>query len=147
VLTKLQIAFCVLTGLGLIVFAAGMYAAEKQGENRVANAGKLPGWLAPVALGSIGLSLASCVGVLTTLALDREKPPEPEEDEEAELLPVDEPLPQGTEPEAEDLAPDDLTTVGGAETATFEAAAMEFTEFTEPGDAETIEFSTLPQDE
>lgn len=75
-LTKLQIAFCVLAGLGIVVFGAGMFSNV--------NVAKVPGWLAPLAWGSFGLVLASCAGVVVTLALDREKEPGSEEDEEEE---------------------------------------------------------------
>ena len=137
-LTKLQIAFSVLAGLGVTVFGVGMIAAEKQqAQPQSANVAQLPGWLAPVAWGSFALIAASCVGVVVTLALDREKEPG-SDDEESELLPVDEPL-----PEAEETTPD-LTTVETTETESTEPAQMEFVE---PGNEETVEFSTLPSDE
>jgi hypothetical protein len=129
VLTKLQIAFSVLAGLGISVFGIAMYSN--------ANVAQVPGWLAPVAWGSFGLICASCVGVVVTLALDHEKEPG-SDDEEAELLPVDEPLPDG-----EEIVPD-LTTVENAEMESDEPAQMEFAE---PGSEETVEFSTLPPDE
>ena len=91
VLTKLQIAFCVLAGLGMTVFGVGMIAAEKQqAKPPNASAAHVPGWLAPVAWGSFGVISLSCLGVIVTLALDREKEPG-SDDEESELLPVDEP--------------------------------------------------------
>jgi hypothetical protein len=129
VLTKLQIAFCVLAGLGIIVFGVAM------GSN--VNVARVPGWLAPVAWGSFGLISVSCIGVVVTLALDREKEPG-SDDEESELLPIDEPLPEGDETEP------DLTTVETTEMESTEPAPMEFVE---PGNEETVEFSTLPSDE
>lgn len=132
-LTKLQIAFCVVAGLGIVVFGAGMVSNI--------NVAKVPGWLGLVAWGSVGLVLASCAGVVVTIALDRERPPaDEEEEEESELLPVDEPLPPGDE-----TVPD-LTTTEQTEIATEPAVPGEM-EFTEPASEETIEFSTLPTDE
>ena len=138
-LTKLQIAFCVLAGLGITVFGVGMIAAEKQqAQPPNASAAHVPGWLAPVAWGSFGVITLSCLGVIVTLALDREKEPGSDDEEESELLPVDEP-----EPEGEELT-SDLTTVETTETESTEPAPMEFVE---PGSEETVEFSTLPSDE
>jgi hypothetical protein len=154
VLTKLQIIFCVLAGLGIVVFGVGMISNV--------NVAKVPGWLAPVAWGSFGLIAASCVGVVVTLALDREKEPDLDEDE-AELLPIDEPgseEPGSDEPRAEEdeVAPG-LTTVADTETIaetdieTVESEPAEVApepaqiEFAEPGNDETIEFSNLPLDE
>jgi len=129
VLTKLQIALGVLAGLAIVVFFAAMWS------NR--DVAKVPGWLAPVAWGSFGVVMASCVGVMVTLALDREKPDEPEE-EESELLPVDESPPEGEKPPAEE------PTAEHAETDMLETEPMEVTE---PGSEETVEFTTLPSDE
>lgn len=141
-LTKLQIAFCVLAGLGIAVFGVGMIAAEKQqAQPQNASAAKVPGWLAPVAWGSFGLIGVSCLGVIVTLALDREKEEgADDEEEEEELLPVDEPQPEGDE------AVPDLTTVEDA-APTVEHEEPGPMEFAEPGADETVEFSTLPPEE
>jgi len=146
VLTKLQIAFCVVAGLGVSVFGIGMIAAEKQqAQPQNVNAAKVPGWLAPVAWGSFGLIVASCAGVVVTLALDREKEPgiDGEDEDEEELLPVDEA--SSAEPET---VPD-LTTVEDTSSETTEAvhSVPAEMEFTEPGTEETIEFSTLPTED
>ena len=152
-LTKLQIAFCVVAGLGIIVFGVGMVSNV--------NVAKVPTWLAPVAWGSFGAIMASCVGVVATLALDRDKPPASEEEEEAEeeeseLLPVEESTDETVgetvgEPGADvDETASDLVTVETTETAPSaepQAFDEEPMEFVEPGSAETIDFSTLSEDE
>jgi hypothetical protein len=129
VLTKLQIVFCVLAGLGIIVFGIAMFSNV--------NVAHLPSWLAPVAWGSVGLMAVSCAGVVATLALDRDKPAG-DDDREEELLPVEGPV-----PETEETTPDLAT----AEQTEMESIESIPTDFSELGNEETIEFSTLPSDE
>jgi hypothetical protein len=134
VLTKLQIAFSVLAGLGITVFGIAM------GSN--VNVAQVPGWLAPVAWGSFGLIAASCVGVVVTLALDHEKEPKSDDDDEAELLPVDEPQTEG-----DDISPDLTTSEDAtAENAEKESAEPSQPELAEHGSEETVEFSSFPEE-
>jgi len=87
VLTKLQIGFCILAGVGIVVFFVGMITNV--------NVATVPGWLGPVAWGSFSLMVASCLGVVVTLVMDRDKPAKPADesgpDEEEPPQPQDEP--------------------------------------------------------
>ncbi len=126
-LTKLQIGFCVAAGVGIVIFTAGIFSNI--------NVARMPVWLAPVIWGSFILVIGSCIGVVATMVLDREREPGDDDDEEAELLP-DDPLSDEPMPE--------LTTQETAVPATIEPSSMEFAE---PGSEEMVEFSTLPDDE
>jgi hypothetical protein len=73
VLKKLQIAFCILIGLGIVVFFVAMITNV--------NVPVLPKWLGPVAWGSFGMMVACSLGVVVTLALERERKPKPVREE------------------------------------------------------------------
>jgi hypothetical protein len=87
VLTKLQIGFCILAGVGIVVFFVAMITNV--------NVATVPGWLGPVAWVSFGLMVVSCLGVVVTLVLDRDKPARPADeagpDEEEPEQPQEEP--------------------------------------------------------
>jgi hypothetical protein len=140
-ITKLQIAFGFVAGLALLLFFAGMVSNV--------NVARVPSWLSPLALGSLGLVVAACVGVGVTLVLDRERPPgsdEDEEDEEGEKAEaasdeVSETSKKAKSAEEDELLPTespDLADLGQTEVDAAEAPL----EFTEPGGEETIDFST-----
>lgn len=135
-LTKLQIGFCVAAGVGIVIFAAGMFSNI--------NVSHVPGWLAPVAWGSFVLVVGSCVGVVATMILDREKEPGDDEEEEAELPPETPPPDESTPDITTDGSVPELTT---EETSEPMAPDLGTIEFAEPGSEEAIEFSTLPTDE
>jgi hypothetical protein len=139
-ITQLQIAFGFVAGLALLLFFAGMVSNV--------NVARVPSWLSPLALGSLGLVVAACVGVGVTLALDRERPPgsEEEEEEEGEKAKaasdeVGETSKKAKSAEEDELLPTespDLVDLGPTGIDTAEAPL----EFTEPGGEETIDFST-----
>ena len=133
---KVQIALGVVAGLALVLFGAGMFANS--------NVAHMPAWLGPLAWGTLGLVILSCIGVLVTLVLDREKPPGSEEDDED--TEASETPSAAKSSDDEDLMPTetpDLAELGQTEIDASEAPM----EFTEPGSEETVEFSTLPPDE
>jgi hypothetical protein len=136
-LTKLQIAFGVIAGLALVLFGAGMFASS--------NVLHVPAWLGPLAWGTLGLVIVSCIGVLVTLVLDRDRPPgSDKKDKDVEASEIT--------PELEASADDDLMPTGAPDLAEigqteFDASEAVPMEFTEPGSEETIEFSTLPPEE
>src|ERR1700676_4696622 len=92
VLTKLQIGFCILAGVGIVVFFVALITNV--------NVATVPGGLGPVAWGSFGLMVASCLGAVVTLVLDRDRPAQPadesgpdeEEPEQPQEEPPDSPL-------------------------------------------------------
>jgi hypothetical protein len=69
VLKKVQIALCVLIGIGIVVFFVAMITNV--------NVPMLPKWLTPVAWGSFGVMVVGSLGVVVTLALERERKPKP----------------------------------------------------------------------
>jgi hypothetical protein len=65
VLKKLQIAFCVLIGIGIVVFFVAMIT-------NVNVVPTVPKWLSPVAWGSFGVMVVCSLGVVVTIALERD---------------------------------------------------------------------------
>jgi hypothetical protein len=138
-LTKLQIAFGVAAGLAILVFGAGMVSNV--------NVARVPGWLAPLAWGTFGLVVVSCIGVATTLVLDREKE-SPSDEEKAEKSPADEQSPGQQPAEESEVAPQP-TDLEQIEADAVDAAAFEpgTLDVVEPAGDETVEFTSLPLDE
>jgi hypothetical protein len=102
VLTKIQIGLCILTGVGLVIFIAGILM------NR--DVTTVPGWLGPAAWGSFGLMVACCLGVVVTIALDRERPAKSKDEpgadgDEAEAKPPEGPLAEENVPDFEHEEP------------------------------------------
>ncbi len=97
-LTKLQVGFCIAIFVGLAVFAAAIFTNK--------DVATMPGWLGPAAWGSFGLMVVGCLGVVVTIALDRERPAkskdEPDsDDEEPAVEPPEAPIAADEGPEFE----------------------------------------------
>jgi hypothetical protein len=111
VLSKLQVALCILAGVGIVVFIAGVMT-----NIQVKQFGPVSGLLGLLAWGSVGLVFASCIGVVAAQVLETREPRAPKKpkkvEEEAEST-------AEKEAAAEDLAP----VVATAEEPAVEAAA------------------------
>ncbi len=92
-LKKMQIALCVLIGIGIVVFFVAMITNV--------NVPMLPKWLTPVAWGSFGVMVVCSLGVVVTLALERERKPKPVVEKTAEGEPAEEEAEVHAEPEGE----------------------------------------------
>jgi hypothetical protein len=65
VLTKLQVLFSILAGIGIVVFCVAMVSNV--------NVPTVPDWLSLVAWGSFGVMVGSCLFVVIALALEFRK--------------------------------------------------------------------------
>jgi hypothetical protein len=84
VLSKIQIALCIVAGAGIVVFIAGV-ATNMQ----VKQFSPVSGLNGLLAWGSVGLVFASCIGVVVAQALELREPKAPKErkkEEEAESI-------------------------------------------------------------
>ncbi len=95
-LSKIQVALCIVAGAGIVVFMAGV-ATNMQ----VKQFGPVSGLLGLLAWGSAGLVFASCIGVVVAQTLElREPKAAKERKKEKEAEPVAE-----TEAPSEEVAP------------------------------------------
>jgi hypothetical protein len=111
VLSKIQIGLCILAGVGIVIFVAGVMT-----NMQVKQFGPVSGLLGLLAWGSIGLVFASCVGVVVAQTLELREPKAPKEPKEEKA--VAEPVAE-TEAPSEELAP----VVATAEEPAAEAAS------------------------
>jgi hypothetical protein len=73
-LSKIQIALCILAGVGIVVFIAGV-ATNMQ----VKQFGPVSGLVGLLGWGSVGLVFASCIGVVVAQSLELRGPRAPKE--------------------------------------------------------------------
>jgi hypothetical protein len=119
VFSKIQVALCILAGVGIVVFVFGVTT-----NLQVKQFGPVSGLNGLLAWGSFGLVFASCIGVVVTQALEFREPKEPKPPKELEAEPIAE-----KEVPGEELAP----VVATAEEPVADVAAS-----TESGDFEAM---------
>jgi hypothetical protein len=95
VLSKIQVALCILAGVGIVVFVFGVTT-----NLQVKQFGPVSGLNGLLAWGSFGLVFASCIGVVVAQALEFREPKGPKTPKEPEAEPI-----AGTEVPGEELAP------------------------------------------
>ena len=78
VFSKIQVALCILAGVGIVVFVFGVTT-----NLQVKQFGPVSGLNGLLAWGSFGLVFASCIGVVVTQALEFREPKEPKHDSDS----------------------------------------------------------------
>jgi hypothetical protein len=121
VLSKIQVALCILAGAGIVVFVFGVTT-----NLQVKQFGPVSSLAGLLAWGSFGLVFASCIGVVVTQALEFREPKEPKAPKEPEAEPIVE-----KEAPSEELAP----IIATAEKPVAEVASS----------AEGDDFETIPE--